>query len=92
VIVSFRDADAERLFHDEFSKKYQAIEKTARRKLLQVDQAQCIDDLYAVPGNRLEVLRGDRAGQHSLRVNNQFRICFDWSGSDASNVEIVDYH
>lgn len=62
------------------------------RKLLILDAAERLDDLRVPPGNRLEKLRGDRAGQHSIRVNDQWRICFRWEGSDAHDVDIVDYH
>ena len=89
---SFRDAETEKLFRDEFSKKFQAIERTTRRKLVQLNQARTLADLSAIPGNRLEALKGDRAGQHCIRVNDQFRICFTWKEEDAQNVEIVDYH
>ena len=93
VIRTFRDKEAEKLFRDEFSRRYQAIENTARRKLVQLDQARTLADLSALPGNRLETLKGDRRGQHSLRINNQFRVCFVWTGDgNAEDVEIVDYH
>ena len=91
MIRSFRDAEAERLFHDQFSKRFQAIERTARRKLNQVDRATGLRDL-ALPGNHVEALSGDRAGQHSIRINDQFRICFVWRDGDAYEVEITDYH
>lgn len=91
MIRSFRDAEAERLFHDQFSKRFQAIERTARRKLNQVDRATSLRDL-ALPGNHVEALSGDRAGQHSIRINDQFRICFVWRDGDAYEVEITDYH
>lgn len=91
MIHSFRDAEAERLFHDQFSKRFQAIERTARRKLNQVDRAISLRDL-ALPGNHVKALSGDRAGQHSIRINDQFRICFVWRDGDAYEVEITDYH
>lgn len=69
-----------------------SILKTARRKLVQLNASRLLTDLRIPPGNRLEALKGDRAGQHSIRINDQWRICFIWSGSDATNVEIVDYH
>jgi len=72
--------------------RFANIERSALRKLKQIDLARCIEDLRAPPANRLEQLRGDRAGQWSIRVNNQFRICFRWTGADAEDVEIVDYH
>ena len=68
------------------------IQRTARRKLLYLDDADDLQDLLAPPGNRLEKLKGDRAGQHSIRINDQWRICFVWVGNKANNVEIVDYH
>jgi toxin HigB-1 len=92
VIRTFRDPETERLFNDVFSKRFQAIEKVARRKLYQVHQARSLEDLSTLPGNRLEELKGDRAGQYSIRINDQFRICFIWSEGDASEVEVTDYH
>ncbi len=68
------------------------IQRTARRKVLYLDDADDLQDLIAPPGNMLEKLKGDRAGQHSIRINDQWRICFDWVGNKAKNVEIVDYH
>jgi len=91
VVRSFRDPDAERIFNDLFSKRWQAIERTARRKLYQLNQAKNVHDL-SLPGNQLEALKADRAGQHSIRVNDRFRVCFVWSNGDAYDVEIVDYH
>lgn len=70
----------------------QSLWSVARRKLDQLDSAAALDDLRVPPGNRLEALAGDRAGQHSIRINDQYRICFVWVVSDADNVEIVDYH
>jgi toxin HigB-1 len=92
VIRSFRDREAEKLFHDHFSKRHRNIERPAQRKLMQLDQAQTLEDLARIPGNRLEVLRGDRKGQHSIRINDQYRVCFRWTEPDAFEVEIVDYH
>ena len=68
------------------------IQRTVRRKLLQLHAAVAVRDMAVPPGNRLEALKGNRAGEHSVRVNDQWRICFRWQGSDAYNVEIVDYH
>ena len=68
------------------------IQQTARRKLRMLNNAQSLSDLRVPPGNRLEALRGDRAGQHSIRINDQWRICFEWREGDAFDVEIVDYH
>ena len=92
MIRSFRDAEAERLFRDEFSKPYQAIERTARRRLAALHSAASLGDLAAVPGDRLEALSGDRKGQHSIRINAQYRICFTWTSDGPQDVEIVDYH
>ena len=91
MIRSFRDKDTERLFDDECPRRFRSIERPARRKLYQLNQARRLRDL-ALPGNRLEALKGDRAGSYSIRVNDQFRVCFVWSDGDAFNVEIVDYH
>lgn len=91
-IRTFKCADTESLFRLRRVARLANIERTALRKLKQIDLARRIEDLRAPPANRLEQLKGDRAGQWSLRVNNQFRICFRWTGSDADDVEIVDYH
>jgi proteic killer suppression protein len=90
VIRSFRDKDTE--IRREFSRKCQGIAACAKRKLDHVQAAAAISDLGSVPGNRLEVLSGDRAGQYSIRINGQWRICFRWVDGDALDVEIVDYH
>ncbi len=93
MIRSFADAETERLFADEASRRLPTqIQRVARRKLLLLHQARRLDDLRAPPGNRLEALKGDRAGQQSIRINDQWRICFRWQGEDAFDVEIVDYH
>jgi len=93
VIESFADREAERLCRGEVSRKLPLdIQRTARRKLLYLDDAKDLRDLRAPPGNRLEELRGDRAGQHSIRINAQWRICFVWDRGRAHNVQIVDYH
>ena len=92
MIRSFRCKDTEALFADVPVLRFQMIERVARRKLLQVHGASRIDDLRVPPGNRLEVLKGNRGGQHSIRVNDQFRICFVWRDGDAFEVELVDYH
>ena len=81
-----------RLWMGEFVKKFAGIEKPARRKLDMLNAARELRDLAAVPGNRLEVLAGDRRGQHSIRVNDRWRICFVWTTEGPANVEIVDYH
>jgi proteic killer suppression protein len=92
VIRSFKTEDTERLFHDERVRQWQAIEGVARRKLNMVHAAAKLEDLRIPPGNRLEKLEGTRKGQHSIRVNDQYRVCFEWRESDAYDVEIVDYH
>jgi proteic killer suppression protein len=92
VIRSFRGAETERLHRREPSRRFRAIERAARRKLLQLDSATALQDLAAPPGNRLEALRGDRRGQHSIRINDQWRICFVWKDGNAYQVEIVDDH
>jgi proteic killer suppression protein len=92
VIKSFRSPEAEALFNDHLVARFRAIERPARRKLLYLSQARTLQDLLVPPGNRLEALKGDRRGQHSIRVNDQWRICFRWSEGHAYDVEIVDYH
>jgi len=92
VIKSFRSPEAEALFSDQLVVRFRAVERPARRKLLYLHRAQTLRDLMAPPGNRLEALKGDRKGQHSIRVNDQWRICFRWSDGHAYDVEIVDYH
>jgi len=73
-------------------RRFRAIERVARRKLLYLHRARTLEDLKAPPGNRLELLRGDRKGQYSIRINDQWRTCFTWRDGDAYDVEIVDYH
>jgi len=92
MIKTFRNRDTEDLFADMAVGRFRAIERAARRKLAILDAAECLDDLKSPPGNRLERLKGNRAGQYSIRINEQWRICFAWEGKDAYNVEIVDYH
>lgn len=92
MIRSFRQRNAKRLFDDELAPRFRAIERAARRKLLLLHAAESLEELAVPPGNRLEALRGDRAGQHSIRINDQWRLCFEWRNGDAFNVEIVDYH
>ena len=92
MIKSFRSPDTEELFHDRPVARFRAIERPARRKLLYLSQARSLHDLLVPPGNRLEALKGDRKGQHSIRVNDQWRICFRWAEGYAYDVEIVDYH
>ncbi len=91
-IRTFKCADTDALFHLRRVPRFTNIERPALRKLKQLDLARRVEDLRAPPANRLEQLKGDRAGQWSLRVNDQYRICFRWTGSDAEDVEIVDYH
>ena len=93
MIESFADRDTERLFAREPVRRFPAdLRRTMLRKLGNVDAAAQLDDLRLPPGNRLEKLRGDRAGQFSIRVNDQWRICFRWERGHAYDVEIVDYH
>ena len=92
MIKSFRSKKTEKLFDDEDVPAYRACERPARRKLLLLHRAKTLQDLATLPGNRLEALRGDRTGQHSLRINRQWRICFAWRDGDAYQVEITDYH
>ena len=92
MIVSFGDKDTEALAAGRRVRRFQVIEKVARRKLLQLGIAGRLEDLRVPPGNRLEALRGDRAGQYSIRINDQFRVCFRWTPASAADVAIVDYH
>ena len=92
MIKSFKDADTEALFQLGRVRRFVSIERPALRKLKQLDLARRIEDMRAPPANRLEKLSGDRAGQWSVRINDQFRICFRWADAAAENVEIVDYH
>ncbi len=92
MIKSFRCPDTEDLFNRKRVPRFVNIEATARRKLEQLNQSGRLEDLRIPPGNRLEALKGDRSGQHSIRINDQFRACFRWTDAGAENVEIVDYH
>lgn len=92
MIKSFRSQDTEDLFNDILVPRFRAIERPARRKLLYLHRARRLEDLKAPPGNRLEALKGNRRGQYSIRVNDQWRICFRWDEGNAYDVEIVDYH
>ena len=92
MIKSFRSKDVEALFDDILVPKFRAIERPARRKLLYLHRARVLQDLQVPPGNQLEALTGNRKGQHSIRVNDQWRICFRWDAGNAYEVEIVDYH
>lgn len=91
-IQSFRCADTALLYRGGQPKRFRNIESVAQRKLQMLDAAQELFDLRAPPGNRLEALSGNRAGQHSIRINVQWRICFLWSPSGPCDVEIIDYH
>ena len=93
MIESFASDETEKIFRGQVSKKFpKDIQRTARRKLIYLDDAEDLQDLLAPPENRLEKLKGGRAGQHSIRINDQWRICFKWSSNKAKDVEIVDYH
>jgi len=92
VIKSFRCDETERLFHRQARRKFRAVERRALRKLDMLDAASDLRTLGAIPGNRLERLRGDREGQYSIRINDQWRVCFTWRAGDAYDVEITDYH
>lgn len=92
VIVSFKCKDTESLARGWRVRRFIGIEAVARRKLRQLEVANSLDDLRVPPGNRMEALKGDRVGQHSIRVNDQFRVCFRWTRAGAVDVEIVDYH
>ncbi len=92
MIQSFKDADTRELFETGFSRRWTSIEAPAIRKLDQIETAIVLSDLRFPPGNRLEQLKGDRAGQHSIRINKQYRVCFVWKVDGAYEVEIADYH
>ncbi len=92
MIRSFRDKDVESLFNDIQVRRFRAIERSARRKLLYLHRARVLEDLKAPPGHQLEALKGDRTGQYSIRINDQWRVCFTWKSGEARDVEIVDYH
>jgi proteic killer suppression protein len=92
VILSFKDAETERVYTTGKSRRFGSIARVAARRLGAISFAKEIEDLRNPPGNRLEALKGDRKGQYSLRINDQYRICFRWNGKDAEDVEIVDYH
>jgi proteic killer suppression protein len=92
LISSYADKDTEKLAAGIRVKKFEAIERTAWKKLLILRAAARLEDLMVPPGNRMEALSGDRKGQYSIRINDQYRICFEWKDGNAHNVEIVDYH
>jgi proteic killer suppression protein len=93
MIKSFQDRETEKVFSRKFSRRFPTdLHRTAWRKLVMLDAAERLEDLQIPPGNRLEKLKGDREGQYSLRINDQWRVCFRWSQGDAYEVEILDYH
>ncbi len=93
MIKSFFDKETEKVYNQLFSKKLpQSIQRVALRKLIMIDNAEGLEDLKIPPANHLEALQGDRSGQYSIRINDQYRICFSVEGNDFFNVEIVDYH
>jgi toxin HigB-1 len=92
VIKSFRSRETEQLHRREPVRRFKSIERVALRKLRQLDAATQLRDLASPPGNHLEALHGDRRGQHSIRINDQWRVCFIWRNGDACDVEITDYH
>lgn len=92
MIKSFRDKKTEKLFSGETVKEYSSFRTVAERKLTMLDNASALKDLLSPAGNRLEKLKGNRAGQHSVRINDQWRICFVWMADGAHDVEIADYH
>lgn len=92
MIIGFRCKDTEAIFNGEPCPRFASIQRVARRKLLMLDAATTLRDLGRVPGNHLEVLKKERAAQHSIRINDQWRLCFVWTRSGPTNVEITDYH
>lgn len=92
MIHTFASVDTEALFYSQSVKRFKNIERIARRKLLQIHAATMLESLRIPPGNRLEALRGDLKGLHSIRINDQWRVCFEWRADGAYRVEIVDYH
>jgi proteic killer suppression protein len=93
MIRTFKNKETEKIFRRNYSKKYPSdIHRIAFRKLRMINRAQNINDLRAPPANRLEKMKGNRSGQYSVRINDQWRICFEWYDNDAFKVDIVDYH
>lgn len=92
MIQSFQDTETERLFHDEKSRRFNAIARVALRKLIQLNQAGTLHDMEVPPGNRLKALKGDLKAFHSIRINDQWRIIFRWTENGPAEVSIVDYH
>jgi proteic killer suppression protein len=92
MIRSFRDKKTERFFSGEMVKEFSGFRKAAERKLTMLENASDLKDLLSLPGNRLEILKADRIGQHSIRINDQWRICFVWKADGPYEVEVTDYH
>ena len=92
MIQNFRDRQTRRFFEGQRVAAFEGFSRQAERRLVLLDNSETLDDLAALPGNRLEMLRGDRAGQYSIRINAQWRICFRWTDEGPCDVEIVDYH
>jgi proteic killer suppression protein len=92
VILSFKDDETERVFATGRSRRFGSMARVAARQLGAISFAKNLEDLRSPPGNKLEMLRGDRKGEYSIRINDQYRVCFRWNGKDAEDVEIVDYH
>lgn len=92
MVLSFKDKNTRKLADGIRVKEFISIERVALRKLRQLQIAGCLEDLKVPPGNKLEALKGSRKGQYSIRINDQYRICFTWTEAGASNVEITDYH
>ena len=92
MIRSFADQDTEQVFHHRHSRRYAAFERVAFRKLRQINSVSRVEELFEPPGNRLERLKGHREGLWSLRINNRWRVCFEWRDGDVYEVQIVDYH
>jgi proteic killer suppression protein len=92
MIRSFADEETGQVFHRRHSRRYAAFERVALRKLRQINSVSRVEELFELPGNRLERLKGDREGLWSLRINDRWRVCFEWRDGDAYEVQIVDYH
>lgn len=92
MILNFKDDETEKVYTTGKSRRFGSIARATARRLGAISFAKSLDDLRDLPGNCLEALRGDRRGQHSIRINDQYRVCFKWNGKDAEDVEIVDYH
>ena len=93
MIKSFADKDTERLWNRQHARSVPAdLQRRARKKLVMINAAESVQDLRSPPGNHLEELKGNRKGQHSIKINDQFRVCFVWRGGDAYEVEVTDYH